>query len=818
MDNGQFDNFSDTQSETTSNVGGGVGLSDPVHSAERRRMLDVINSLRNSVAGLDIDLPMIAVVGSQSAGKSSLIEAISGITLPRAGGTCTRCPIKCRLKHSEDQWQCTVSVQFLANGMPREEVFGNPISIKSEVEDRIRRAQRAILNPGVPDLYRYLNSAEDDTTQTDLSFSSNCISLEITGNDVVDLDFVDLPGLIASVGSGGNPGDIALVHDLVKSYIEKPSCIVLLTVACETDFQNQAAHLLAKMVDPDGRRIVGVLTKPDRIPAGEEESWLCFIRNEKEPLDHGWFSVKQPDSRALERGITRDEAHREEDEFFAHALGWSDLATRHRAQLGTSNLVARLSDVLVALIRRRLPELTQDVQRLLEQTREELGHLPTPPAVDPVVQLHLLLSNFSRDLSKQMEGTPYEGLIQSFKPAQDNFRKAIRATAPDFRPTENPHPRGTALRPGQLVRPVQAVDRTSRRGRPRGRSASHSALDTYIVSGEEDDDDIPPNDGRAIYVDEVMACAESAVTRELPVHHPFVVIRDFITAIVEHWKSPAELLLDFEYGRLLQYVQDIIEPHFGNYDEGGLKGKIEVIINQYILSCREKAMSQIMWLLAQEGEPFTLNLPNYSNYKEKFLVRYRRCRQDRQYDGLQSILKAYKPPDPARSLMASYERMIPTPSMVSAKSVASSLASRTPSPTRGSSADHAINQALSGLRLIHSSFRDLDATDFMKLLPVDEYEPALNIMATVQAYFHVARKRFTDLVPMALDHELILSLTRGGTLDAEILTKLGVTGLQGPNRCRELLREPQRIARHRGELLHMLEQLDVAMRKLGNLT
>lgn len=91
-----------------SEVNGGVGLSDPVHSAGRRKMLDLVNRLHSTgyvadsiVAYLhlskephsvqrDIDLPMIAVIGSQSAGKSSLIESISGITLPRASGTCTR--------------------------------------------------------------------------------------------------------------------------------------------------------------------------------------------------------------------------------------------------------------------------------------------------------------------------------------------------------------------------------------------------------------------------------------------------------------------------------------------------------------------------------------------------------------------------------------------------------------------------------------------------------------------------------------------------------------------------------------------------------
>ena len=86
---------------------GMVGLSDPQLSQGRRRMLDLVNRLHStgsiisslfvfyssstvSSVQVDIDIPQIAVIGQQSAGKSSLIEAISGITLPRSAGTCTR--------------------------------------------------------------------------------------------------------------------------------------------------------------------------------------------------------------------------------------------------------------------------------------------------------------------------------------------------------------------------------------------------------------------------------------------------------------------------------------------------------------------------------------------------------------------------------------------------------------------------------------------------------------------------------------------------------------------------------------------------------
>ena len=97
--------------------------------------------------------------------------------------------------------------------------------------------------------------------------------------------------------------------------------------------------------------MVGVLTKPDRIPAGEVANWLPFIRNEKEPLENGWYCVKQPGSEAIKRGITWAQARKEEEQFFA---GWSDrLDPVYMKYLTTSNLVERLSLILSDLISKR---------------------------------------------------------------------------------------------------------------------------------------------------------------------------------------------------------------------------------------------------------------------------------------------------------------------------------------------------------------------------------------------------------------------------------------------------------------------------------
>ncbi|KAF9230465.1 hypothetical protein BU15DRAFT_83597 [Melanogaster broomeanus] len=115
------------------------------------------------------------------------------------------------------------------------------------------------------------------------------VSLEISGSELEDLSFVDLPGLIMGVGRAGNERDIDLVKLLVTSYIQKESCVILLTVACETNFENQGAHHLAKMFNPEGKQMVSVLTKPDHIPIGDEPSWLKIIRNETEPLVNNWY-------------------------------------------------------------------------------------------------------------------------------------------------------------------------------------------------------------------------------------------------------------------------------------------------------------------------------------------------------------------------------------------------------------------------------------------------------------------------------------------------------------------------------------------------
>ena len=83
----------------------------------------------------------------------------------------------------------------LLNGKPRPELFGDPIyeDQKHTVEDRIRRAQLAILNPSKPAKH-YLSEDWEFNPATELNFSKDCVTLEVSGPYVADLSFCDLPG------------------------------------------------------------------------------------------------------------------------------------------------------------------------------------------------------------------------------------------------------------------------------------------------------------------------------------------------------------------------------------------------------------------------------------------------------------------------------------------------------------------------------------------------------------------------------------------------------------------------------------------------
>lgn len=130
----------------------------------------------------------------------------------------------------------------------------------------------------------------------------------------------------------------------------------------------------------------------------------------------------------------------------------------------------------------RLPELEEELEKLLERTTHDLSRLPSPPSSEPVGEILRLIGSFARSIEHLVEGTPDDdGLIQALREPRKSFKKTIRQTAPDFRPLSRPK---RTERPLKITAPI-------------------------FLKNEEEDWQDQTSSGDAIYIEDVMKRANS---------------------------------------------------------------------------------------------------------------------------------------------------------------------------------------------------------------------------------------------------------------------------------------------------------------------
>ncbi|CAE7110326.1 unnamed protein product [Rhizoctonia solani] len=572
-----------------------ASMNDNDDARKRREVLGLLNSLRSLGLTQTLDLPQIAVIGSQSAGKSSLIEALCKIKLPRSTGTCTRCPIECQSQHADLPWRAQVFLKFersendSRSDLGDEIPFGGPLDDPELVEERIKLAQVAVLNPHVdPELI-----LRGEIPHGGLSFTKNAVIVKLSGRELADLSFVDLPGIIVSTSDDRNKGDIKLVQKLISSYMSKASTINLIVLTCETDYETQAAGLLAKKYDPSGERTIGVLTKPDRIEQGQENQWTPLVTGRQSALANGWFCVKQLSPRDREAGLTWEEARAQEHEFFETTGAWSSIGTEHKASLGSKNLALKLGEVLSREIQKRLPSIRLEVDRLARANDLELNRLPGDHPDGPRELVMQLLSHLLQDVKEQLiDGDPCagkEGVVQRIRVEHVIMCDRLQEAAPVFLPGGN--------RDVELARP-------------------------NFLPGDETWFSKSPL-GNQHTVGDVAEAADWARTREWPGHYPFAVIRMYMRKVISLWKIPVETAFSESQAVYEDKVVELIHHHFSVYAHGGLYELIKGTAMELLIKCRKDTTKALHELLDQEWHPESAHEKQYLDYEERFSDYYR---------------------------------------------------------------------------------------------------------------------------------------------------------------------------------------------------
>ncbi|XP_027512043.1 dynamin-1-like protein isoform X4 [Corapipo altera] len=348
-------------------------------------LIPVINKLQdvfNTVGADIIQLPQIVVVGTQSSGKSSVLESLVGRDLlPRGTGVVTRRPLILQLVHvspedgrkgagDENEVDAAEWGKFLHT---KNKIYTDFDEIRQEIENETERISGN--NKGI---------------------SPEPIHLKIFSANVVNLTLVDLPGM-TKVPVGDQPKDIELqIRELILQFISNPNSIILAVTAANTDMATSEALKIAREVDPDGRRTLAVITKLDLMDAGTDA--MDVLMGRVIPVKLGIIGVVNRSQ--LDINNKKSVADSIRDEYGFLQKKYPSLANRN----GTKYLARTLNRLLMHHIRDCLPELKTRINVLAAQYQSLLNSYGEP-VEDKSATLLQLITKFATEYCNTIEGT-----------------------------------------------------------------------------------------------------------------------------------------------------------------------------------------------------------------------------------------------------------------------------------------------------------------------------------------------------------------------------------------------------------------------------
>uniref|UniRef100_A0A2S2NYC0 Dynamin-1-like protein n=1 Tax=Schizaphis graminum TaxID=13262 RepID=A0A2S2NYC0_SCHGA len=323
-------------------------------------LIQIINKLQDVFAVIgehQIDLPQIVVVGSQSSGKSSVLESLVGRSfLPRGTGIVTRAPLILQMirYNKEDKDKVIKStkkhdIKCWATFLHKTDViYDNFDEVRIEIEKQT-----------------------DILAGTNKGITHDPIVLKVYSLSY-DLTFVDLPG-ITKVPVGDQPEDIdEQIQELILKYVQQENSIILAVVTANTDPSTSESLKIARKMDPDGVRTIAVVTKLDLIDKGTIQDTTELLCGHKIPVKLGIIGVVNRSQKDINDNKSMKETLKSEKDFLR--TNYPDIYKKH----GNKVLAKTLQDILVKHIKKTYPVLQKSLQDTKSRLEDELKTLQTP--------------------------------------------------------------------------------------------------------------------------------------------------------------------------------------------------------------------------------------------------------------------------------------------------------------------------------------------------------------------------------------------------------------------------------------------------------
>ena len=367
---------------------------DNVLFKKLRKLINLIDQLRDCGVNEYIKLPRICSLGTQSSGKSSVLESIVGLDfLPRGDGVVTRRPLELRLCHINhgDPWA----------------IFEERKGVKFTDFVKVRETIEALT---------------DEVCKTNKNIIDKPIVLNVYSQTCPDLTLVDLPG-VTRVPIGDQPKNIEeITKNMARRYVDDPLTIILCVIAANSDIATSDGLMLAKEIDVNGTRTLGVLTKLDIMDAGTDARKV--LMNEEIPLKLGYVGVKNRSKQDLNNKISMAETARKEKEFFKSHPAYKNLPAGH---LGTDVLINKLTKIYFRIIRENLPRIVKAINERVKTAEEELAGLGQPMPTDDAGKMSMLWNMINEycDVFRKVLQGKYNNKRSNFLEGEGGFKIKI---------------------------------------------------------------------------------------------------------------------------------------------------------------------------------------------------------------------------------------------------------------------------------------------------------------------------------------------------------------------------------------------------------
>ncbi|KPM44532.1 hypothetical protein AK830_g1994 [Neonectria ditissima] len=552
---------------------------DNLCSSEQLQLFDSIDALRSQGINHYISLPQIIVCGDQSSGKSSVLEALSGVPFPVSSSLCTRFPTELVLRKTAAPSAKVSIIPHLSHGESDNASLADFNESLESFEDLPALIEKAKARMGI------MTSGK--------AFSRDLLHVEISGPDRPHLTIVDLPGLIHSENRHQSSSEVDLIREMVQSYMKQRRSIILAVVSAKNDYANQVVLKLARECDPKGFRTLGVITKPDKLVSGSlsEKEYISLAKNEDIEFRLGWHVLRNADSEAEDWTLAqRDE---KEADFFSTGA-WTSLSS---SALGVEALRGRLSNVLFHQIVSELPNLIEEITAKSSVCQQQLNKLGQPRTTVEQQKHYLfqISQSFQGLVKSAVDGTyndPFFGDAMSVSGYQKRLRAVVQNLNHEFAKELDQHGQRHKIGPGEGV---------------------DAAAEGDSLTREE-------------FIEKIIKLMERSRGRELPgLFHPMIV-----SDLFKEQSSPWEKIARAHVNKVWNSARDFLKLLIAHAaDPSTVNIMMEIVVepklDAFLASLKEKTTGLLKQ--HQDGHPITYNqalvkkIEEIQTQRQKLLVK-----------------------------------------------------------------------------------------------------------------------------------------------------------------------------------------------------